>query len=564
MKSTLSIQTKFSIIAAIAIAIAIGGGVEHFLTLRSSINHAERSQVAGTLMRQHLDGDMMHDAIRADVLKATLGLTLKNREMITEAKADAIQHGDRFLANLAKNLELPLPQNIKSLFLREQPALKAYNRSAAEYIDVALVDVTNGTSRTKELLPGFEDAFGVLEEAQSELSDQVEAYADTLKNEQVSSASRARAIGIATSLLTILTTISIPIFSRIFLFRPQAELLDAMQALAEGHRGVEIPSTGRTDEVGQMAASLRVFQRNAEEKTRLEAEQQEAKLAQESSRRAGVLEIADRFERQIGELVRNVVSASAQLKSTAEAMSATSSQAADQASQVTSASEITTQNISTVAAATEELSQSFLGINQRAEDSIRIVNEAVSKTTDTAAKVKQMESAARKIGEVVKLIGDVAEQTNLLALNATIEAARAGDAGKGFAVVAAEVKALATQTAKATGEVETHVRVVENAVRESMEAMEAVRSTIEKVNAISTDIASGVREQSSATAEIAQSVLAGSHGSSEIQLNIGGVLQSTQKTGAAANEVLSAANELNASGHALQQQVTVFLNEIRA
>ena len=363
--------------------------------------------------------------------------------------------------------------------------------------------------------------------------------------------------------ITVVIAGFVPIFAQRALFAPQAELIAAMQALAQGSESIHVPFTDRHDEIGEMAATLLVFQKNAGEKKRLEVQREEEKRADELSRRKATLDLADMFERRVGELVKGVVEAADRLKATASSMSTSTRQAAERAEAVASTADQTAHNTNAVAAATEELSQSFGGINSRTSSSTAIASEAVSQTIETAAKMKQLDDAARKIGDVVKLIGDVAEQTNLLALNATIEAARAGEAGKGFAVVASEVKALAAQTTKATTEVENQIREIQTAVRESSHAIEAVISTIHKVNEISGDIAAAVAEQSSATTEIASNVSTVSRGSSDIQGNISEILQAAREAGDAAELVLLAATELSRSGETLSGQVDSFLREIR-
>ncbi len=562
--SGLSIKTKFTIVSVAAIVVIAFAALYNYFTLQDMIAQAARTATASTLLRQHLDGDMMHDAIRADVLTATLGVRTKDAVSIAGSKADATEHGARFLDNLKKNLALDLPADIHALFVAEEPTLKAYNDQAAKYITAAVEDAKNGTNRTEALYPDFEDAFEELEETQGELSDKIEAYSGRLKDLQVAAASAATTYALVLALVTIAITAAIPIFARFALFTPQAALMEAMNDLARGSRSVSIPYADRSDEVGAMATALLVFQRNAEEKIRLEEEQTIQAKRNEEDRRKGLLDLADSFERRVGELVKGVAAAATQLQATAQTMSSTSQGATTQAGAVAHASEQTAQNSSTVASATEELSASFAEINRRMIDSSGLIAQAVSQTVDASSKVKRLDDAARKIGEVVKLIGSVAEQTNLLALNATIEAARAGEAGKGFAVVASEVKTLATQTAKATSEVEVQIKAIQAAVMESTTAMDAVNASIGKVSDISSAITSSVAQQAEATVSIAQNISESSRGVSEIQANISGVLRATEAAGAAATQVLAAAGELSRSGESLSTQVDAFVREVRA
>src|SRR5207253_10906343 len=131
-------------------------------------------------------------------------------------------------------------------------------------------------------------------------------------------------------------------------------------------------------------------------------------------------------------------------------------------------------------------------------------------------RITELSSAASRIGDVVKMITAIAEQTNLLALNATIEAARAGEAGRGFAVVASEVKALASQTAKATDEIGTQIAAMQTATQDSVGAIKEIGGTIGRIAEIATTIAAAVEEQGATTQEIARNVQQAAHGTSEV------------------------------------------------
>lgn len=266
---SLSIKTKFTLISGLAILAVAYAAVQNYVSLQSMIGDAQRAYTASLLMRQHLDGDMMHDAVRADVLKATLGLRTGDAEMIKSAKEDIGEHGQRFLSNLQKNLALDLPRDLHLLFQEEGPHLKAYIAQASAYTDVAMDDLKNGTKQAEGKFAQFEEAFGVLEKSQSDISDKVEAFSESISKSQVESASSAKTLALVLAVLTVLIVGITPIFARSSLFSVLEQLIRAMQDLAKGALDTFIPGEGRHDEVGDMAATLLVFQANAREKVAL-------------------------------------------------------------------------------------------------------------------------------------------------------------------------------------------------------------------------------------------------------------------------------------------------------
>jgi methyl-accepting chemotaxis protein len=231
------------------------------------------------------------------------------------------------------------------------------------------------------------------------------------------------------------------------------------------------------------------------------------------------------------EVVTTVSSAAVEMKASAESMRST----ADDGREKTA----------TVAAASEQLSASIAEISRQIARTQQIISEALGESERSMQIVGGLADAAGKIGEVVKLIKDIADQTNLLALNATIEAARAGNAGKGFAVVAAEVKALATQTAKATGDISQQVAGIQSATEAVVKANTAINATMGQMNEVASTVAAAVEEQSAATQNVASNVATVSAGSAE--------------TGRIAADVNSAAGELAQRSDELRDQVNKFL-----
>jgi methyl-accepting chemotaxis protein len=197
-------------------------------------------------------------------------------------------------------------------------------------------------------------------------------------------------------------------------------------------------------------------------------------------------------------------------------------------------------------------------ISRQVLESARMAGGAVNEARKTNDRVSELSKAAARIGDVVELINTIAGQTNLLALNATIEAARAGDAGRGFAVVASEVKALAEQTAKATGEIGQQISGIQAATQESVNAIKGISGTIEKLSEISSAIAAAVEQQGAATQEISRNVQQAAHGTLQVSSNITDVQRGANETGSASSQVLSAAQSLSGDSNRLKLEVGKF------
>jgi methyl-accepting chemotaxis protein len=345
--------------------------------------------------------------------------------------------------------------------------------------------------------------------------------------------------------------------------RAVTDMTASMGRLAQGDLEVDIAGADRRDEIGAMAQAVAVFKQNALEVKRLETEQKEAEVRAQTEKRAALHRLADEFEASIKGVAGGVASAAEEMRSTAASMSAIAEQASRQALAVSSASEEASTNVQTVASAAEELTASIGEISRQVSQAATISNRAVDDAQRTDEIVRGLAEAAVKIGTVVKLINDIASQTNLLALNATIEAARAGDAGKGFAVVAGEVKTLASQTANATGEIDTQIREIQASTQRAVDSIVAIGGTIGEISRISTAIASAVEQQGAATGEIARNVQQAAAGTAEVSRNVTGVTEAANEAGNAATGVLGAAAELSKQSAALNDQVGRFLDDIR-
>ncbi len=345
--------------------------------------------------------------------------------------------------------------------------------------------------------------------------------------------------------------------------RSIASIVKPMQDFTHGNLTAEVPHRGEKTEIGMMADALQIFKEALIAKEAADAAA--AKEAEEKIARGQRVDQATRhFEASIGEIVETVSSASTELEASASTLSSNTERAQELTTSVAAASEQASTNVQSVASATEEMTSSINEISRQVQESARIAHEAVDQARKTNDSVSELSQAASRIGDVVELINTIAGQTNLLALNATIEAARAGEAGRGFAVVASEVKALAEQTAKATGEISQQIGGIQAATQSSVSAIKEIGQTITRMSEIASTIASAVEEQGAATQEISRNVQEAARGTQQVSSHISDVQRGATEAGSASNQVLTAAQALAQDSNKLKVEVARFLDTVRA
>ncbi|MBR0991529.1 HAMP domain-containing protein [Bradyrhizobium japonicum] len=407
----------------------------------------------------------------------------------------------------------------------------------------------------KVIVPAIQMFYGVRDAALAEAADRATTARDGAL------AMLALAAVVVLALLGTLGGVTLMLRRRVV--APLGRIADVIGTLAAGQHEVEIPATGRNDEIGQVAGSLQHFKDSLLAKKA--ADQAAAVEADAKLRRSQRMDqIAREFEAMIGDVINTVSSASSELEVSAGTLTSTAEQSEKVTATVAAASEQASTNVQTVASAAEEMASSVDEISRQVQDSARIAGEAVQQAGRTNDHVGELAKAAGRIGDVVELISQIAGQTNLLALNATIEAARAGEAGRGFAVVASEVKALAEQTAKATGEISQQITGIQTATEESVGAIKAIGDTIGRMSEIASAIASAVEEQGAATREISRNVQQAARGTQQVSASIVDVQRGASQTGSASSNVLASARSLSGESSRLKVEVGKFLDAIRA
>ncbi|MBY3462636.1 HAMP domain-containing protein [Rhizobium laguerreae] len=545
-----SIQHKI-IIASIAI-FALAGGATGVGIWSASILSENNAEVARTahILRNHMQADMMHDALRSDALASLLASNPAAGIDVDTVKADLAEHEASFREMLDANKALAADDKTKTILASVEPPLLAYIASATQIVELAGKDPT----AAMKALPDFMAQFSTLEAAMEQAGDQI-----TAASEEISNRSSDINASVDIVLEALLASAALFAFGLYFLIRktvtkPILSLSDDMQRLAGGDTAIACTGISRTDEIGTMASAVEVFRQAAIANKQLEKDAEAARLQGETERvtarkqadedaaerlRAATSGLAAGLKRlasgdlafQIDEpfapdfenLRHDFNMSIRQLDQTLGAIAAAIAAIDEGTREIASGAGDLSKRTEQQAASLEETAATLDQITANVSNSSKRTDEARTEATDAnrnAAKssevvshaeeaMRRIEASSQQISSIIGVIDEIAFQTNLLALNAGVEAARAGDAGKGFAVVAQEVRELAQRSAQAAKEIKGHIQKssveVESGVKlvlDTSQVLKAISEQIARINQHMDAIAVSAREQSTGLAEV--------------------------------------------------------------
>jgi methyl-accepting chemotaxis protein len=555
----MTIGRRFLIVGVIALAaVAVVSALGIWATREAAKGTAQINVVTAAVHNQ-MEASMMYNALRADVLVALREGRARNMAAQKGIVDAAAAHIKTFQNDIAANEALDLPAAARAAIAAVGPALAPYIAAAKDMVDKGFSDnyVANDS------FPAFMKTFDALSSKMTETGDAIQKSASTIRDDVDS---RIRTLMIVLGVVIALASaavIAVLTLTARTIIRPVKDMTRAMSRLAAGDMETEVPGVGRRDEVGAMAQALAVLKENSLTAQKLSLEQNQQHEYQ-TQRAEKLNALCATFDSAMSEGLGSVMSSLANMEEAVSAMARIAEQTAGEAGQASSASTLTADNVSSVAAATEELSSSIGEITRQVSQSHEIAAEAAAQAQATNDQIKGLASAAEKVGAIVQLINEIASQTNLLALNATIEAARAGEAGKGFAVVASEVKNLATQTAKATEEISAQVASIQGETHRSVSAIQGISSIIEQINQLTNSVTSAVEQQTSATREIAQNVEQAAGGARTMNSSITTVASAAEESRNAASRLTQATAALTAQSQSLRSGVERFLADVKA
>ncbi|MES1200259.1 MAG: methyl-accepting chemotaxis protein [Pseudomonadota bacterium] len=550
------------------VAVCGGGGLWTAQTLSTALTTSEKN---GELLRAHMTADMMHDALRADVLAALVARTPGSGLSMDDIKNDLREHAELFRSSIAQDQQLATTQTEREALQRVEAPLGQYVESAERLVGLAETDPAAAMNQ----LPAFLQLFGQLETAMEGVTEVLQHDAAASTDAANQSARTASMLMIALLVIGGLVACGLAFgLDRLFL-RPVKTLTEAMTKLAGGDDSVEAPFVGREDEIGAMGGALAAFKQAAIDHKEAEKAAQarnEALVNESIGEGLSMLARGDltyRLDRDLppayAQLKRDFNAAMDQLQQAMRQISEAAGGMRNGAGEISQAADDLSRRTEQQAASLEETAAALDEITatvRKTADGARQTNSVVGETRAQAQKsgdvvreavsaMGEIEDSARRISQIIGVIDEIAFQTNLLALNAGVEAARAGEAGRGFAVVASEVRALAQRSSDAAKEIKTLIMASSQQVENGVDL---VNRTGEALNQIVTKVA----EISGLVSEISASTQEQSTGLGQVNTAINQMDQVTQQNAAMVEESTAASHSLAGEADGLSKLVAHF------
>ena len=533
----MNIRQKMLASGGLSVAIAAGLGALGFWGQTQLSAALSQNELSVSALRNHLEGDMMHDALRADVL-AAFNVEAGDSAAAEQVRQDLGEHADWFKNTLAANAKLPLPNDIQQAISQSQPALNAYISEAEQITELALHD----TQAARERMPSFMQRFSELEDKNEALSNLIEKQVAAAHQSGQTAVERASALLICGLLLVTLLLGLITWNLMRSVLKPLQQAVNAAHAIASGDLRQRIEVSNQ-DEAGQLLQALAEMQGN---------------LSQ-------MIKGISQYSEQLQQTARN-------LADTAQGILQDSNQQADNATSMATAMEQMIHNITQVAGHANDAQglsaqsgnladtggQVILGV----VDGMNRIAEAVTSSSQT---ITELGRSSEEIHSIIQVIKSIAEQTNLLALNAAIEAARAGEAGRGFAGVADEVRSLAARTAQSTQEI---TEMIERIRSNTSLAVDSMQTGVNRVNdgvalahqagtSIS-EIRDGTQRAAQVVGEISHTIGEQSSASNEVARRVEEIAEMARHNTLAVNELARSAQQLEQVAQDMRTAVMQF------
>ncbi|SES25945.1 methyl-accepting chemotaxis protein [Actinokineospora terrae] len=518
---SLSIRFRLLVMAGVGFA-ALGAmaGVAANATHDQSDTTNELAGVSAAMSAQW-NADMMHDAIRGDVMAAIAAQTAA--DVADFGAAEVAEHAETMVAKFDA-ATAGAPDDLRAGFTQTRAAVLDYTAKAGDIVAAAKTD----PQAARALVPAFLDAFSQLEDKLGSLDDQLSAAVEQQRAGADSVGTTNLLLILLCGLAAAVAFVAISAWTIRAIRGPLMTMVRALKSMAARDLTTRVDLV-RGDELGEMAEAF-------------------------NATAASMSEVLT----SMGEGTATLLAAGADLDQVSGRLGTAAAETLARTNEVAESAGRVTTTITEIAAASAQIGSSVDSVSKASSDAQSVSAQAVRAAEDTANGVQRLRAASREIDEIVRAITSIAEQTNLLALNATIEAARAGAAGKGFAVVASEVKDLAQETAQATENVKTKIGVIQVMTGEAVEAIDSIRSVITRINDGQQEIGTAVDEQTRTTQGITTSVGEVSRTTGQIRESLDGISSSATSTADGAAATQRSAATLTATARQVNDLIGTF------
>ena len=563
----MNLKTKFLSFSGLSILCVCVLAFQGFYTLKIFDNTFHTIDSANLAVLNQSQLDKLHKAIEVDIqgvitskINNNIDSMNNNRDSLKDNIDSLNEHMLNYNSNMNNSVSLKLSDEIYNNFLEVQDLSNDFIDSAK---DISSISNSATPEVLQEKLSSFLNILKKIDKPSDQLTAQINKFAQDIKYKGEMIIKDYNNQFIIISIASILFVMLVPIFIIRNIFIPQNKIIDVMYKVLGGDIKQEIPFIERKDELGKIAKVLENIKNNMLEKQELELESAKQVAQTEKDRRDNLLNFANSFEKTVKEIVDMVASAATEMDATSRELEQYASNAKNETQTLASTSTQTNSNIQGVSKATNEFTNAVNEISSQVTNSREYARRASEQTDKVNAVVLELETKANAINGIIDIINNITSQIDLLALNATIEAARAGDMGKGFAVVANEVKALATQTSKATEQINIQISGIQDSTGKAVSSIHEITESVRVINQNSASIASAVEEQNATSAYIAESIAQVASMSNSVNNSVEKVSVASAHSETSASQMVSAAGDLLKQAGTLQNEVNKFLSSLR-